>query len=76
VIGDFKRNLYVNSDVFGVGLSELMFVEQRTYQNDDGEMGRSIYGSHRAAGLKMLARRHRQKAHGFGLYRANISLNY
>jgi hypothetical protein len=60
--------------VFGVGLSELIFVEQRTYQNDDGEMGRFIglYGSRRAAGLKMLARRRRQKAHGVGLY---ISLN-
>jgi hypothetical protein len=58
--------------VFGVGLSELIFVEQRTYQNDDGEMGRFIglYGSRRAAaaGHKMLARRRRQKAHGVGLY--------
>jgi hypothetical protein len=37
--------------VFGVGLSELIFVEQWTYQNNDGEIGRFIglYGSHRAA---------------------------
>ena len=55
--------IYVNSDVFGVGLSELIFFQQRTYQHDDGETGRFIglHGSRRAAGLKMLARR--QKAH-------------
>jgi hypothetical protein len=55
--------------VFGVGLSELIFVKQRT-QNDDGEMGRFIglYGSRRAAGHKMLARRRQQKAHDVGLY--------
>jgi hypothetical protein len=51
--------LYINSDVFGVGLSELIFfVEQGTYQNDDGGIGRFIglYGSRcaAAAGLKTL----------------------
>jgi hypothetical protein len=62
--------IYVNSDVFGVGLSELSFVEQRKYQNADGKIGRFIglYGSRRAAAsLEMLARRRRQKAHGVGL---------
>jgi hypothetical protein len=36
--------------VFGVGLSKLIFVEQRTYKNDDGNMGRfiDIYGSRRS----------------------------
>jgi hypothetical protein len=45
--------IYVNSDVFGVGLSEPSFVEQWTYENDDGEMGRFIglYGSRRAPPL-------------------------
>jgi hypothetical protein len=60
----------VNSDVFGIGLSELIFVEKRTYQNDAGEKGlfRGLCGSRRvAADLEMLARRRRQKAHGVGL---------
>jgi hypothetical protein len=64
--------IFVNSDVFGIGFSELTFVEQRTCQNDNGKMGRFIglYGSSRAAaaGHKMLARRRRQKAHSVGLY--------
>jgi hypothetical protein len=68
--------IYFNSDVFGAGLSEQNFCfEQRTYQNDDCEMRRFIglYGSRRAVGLKMLARRRRQKAHGVGLYQELIS---
>jgi hypothetical protein len=63
--------IYVNSDVFGIELSKLFFAEQRTYQNDDGEMGRFIglCGSRRRrAALKMLERRRRQKAHGVGHY--------
>jgi hypothetical protein len=61
--------IYFNSDVFGVGLSELTFFEQRTCQNDDGEMGRFIdlYGSRRdvaLAGLNMLARRRQKPMHG------------
>jgi hypothetical protein len=64
--------IYVNSGVFGIELSKLIFVEHRTYQNDDGEMGRFIglCGSRRAAaaGLEMLAARRPQKTHGVGLY--------
>jgi hypothetical protein len=76
VIGDCV--ISVNSDMFGVGLSELIYVEQQTYQNDDGVKGRFIglCGSRRAAaGLETLARRRRQEAHSVGLYSANISLN-
>jgi hypothetical protein len=72
--------IYVNSDVFGVGLSELIFFfEQRTYQNDDGEMGRFIglYGSRRAAaGLKMLARRRQKAPRRRPLIEPNVSQNY
>jgi hypothetical protein len=37
--------------VFGVELSELICVKQRTYQNDDGKLRRfmGLYGSRRAA---------------------------
>jgi hypothetical protein len=66
--------------VFGVGLSELIFVEQRTYQNDDGEIRRFIglWFTPRpaAAGLKMLARLRRRKKtmHGVDLYGRDLSL--
>jgi hypothetical protein len=65
--------------VFGVGLSELIFVEQRTYQNDDGEMGRFIglYGSRRAAPPVLKCwRAAADKKPTASASSANISLNY